>query len=204
MDNDFHIPWIELFSGEIWHLEFGIEVLNITLEYIKKGMKVDNFIIPTNGQFLYDTAQTILIQQLIIEFLQNGSKITISFSCDGKIVDSDNRLRPQEYTDDFYNKLCFFAKINNFFIQSMLTPNTVSQWKENYLWWEKQCAEFDMSVESTVKILEERNNDWDDESVHALNDFLDFRIRNYIDKYCNGDIELFTRQLFNLDNEISP
>ena len=33
---------LDLFSGEIWHTDFGIEILNIILDYVKDGLTIYN------------------------------------------------------------------------------------------------------------------------------------------------------------------
>lgn len=55
LEQKFHIPKVEFFTGEIWHTNFGLQVLDITLEYLKKGLDVDWFMIASNCSFIFDS-----------------------------------------------------------------------------------------------------------------------------------------------------
>jgi len=52
LENQFQIPVIDFFSGEIWHSQFGHDILDITLEYIKKGMSIGYIMITSNCFFI--------------------------------------------------------------------------------------------------------------------------------------------------------
>lgn len=54
LENDYCIPKCEFFTGEIWHTQFGLDVLDLTLQYLKKGMKIGWFMIASNCSFLLD------------------------------------------------------------------------------------------------------------------------------------------------------
>ena len=41
-----------MFSGEIWHTQLGLDILELTLKYIPKGLKFGSITIPSNCTFV--------------------------------------------------------------------------------------------------------------------------------------------------------
>ena len=52
IEQKYHIPKIEFFTGEIWHTNFGLEILEITYQYLQNGLNVDWFMIASNCSFV--------------------------------------------------------------------------------------------------------------------------------------------------------
>jgi sulfatase maturation enzyme AslB (radical SAM superfamily) len=53
VEEDFNLPNLDLYSGEIWHTSFGLELLDIAFDYIaNKGLRCNKVSIPTNATFL--------------------------------------------------------------------------------------------------------------------------------------------------------
>lgn len=197
IENNYHIPKCEFFTGEIWQTQFGLDVLDITLNYLKKGLQVDWFMIASNCSFLFDEVQTCKIQHYIDEFQKNGSGLVYSISVDGKIIEDIRPLRNgQVRTDEYYERMFLFAKHNNYFFHPMVASTTVSRWIENHKWWEENLKYWDRSI-ANLMMLEVRNDDWTPESMKAYNEFNKYLIDKYLNEECGGSIEKFAHHLMN-------
>lgn len=199
IDKNFHIPKIEFFTGEIWQTKFGLDVLDVTYEYLRKGMQVDWFLIASNFSFLLDKEQTQRIQQYIDKFKDIGHLLCFSASVDGKIVDEMERpLNSKKVRDDeFYENMFCFCKHNNFGFHPMVASQSAPYWIENYKWWYERLEYWDLDA-NDLMMLEVRNADWTPETMAAYNSFMDYLIDDFIAKKCNGDIQLFSNVLFNV------
>ena len=206
LNENYHIPMVEFYTGEIWSSEWGIEVLDLALTYIKKGMQVDQFLIPSNCSFLMNKEQSYRIQQFIDEFKLYGSSLVFSLSVDGKIIEEKERpLNNGEIkTDDFYESLFMFAKHNNFGFHPMLSANSAKYWIENYKWWKKMLHKYDMTL-SQMMLLEVRSDTWTEENIkdyqkflrYMIDDIVNFHGEEYFD-YAVEDL-LFCNQTYVTD-----
>lgn len=196
-ENEYDIPNVALFSGEIWHMNFGWKVLGILQYWLEQGMKVRNFTLPTNGSFLLDKNVAQVIQNYCNNFLALGSHLDISFSIDGKIV--DNLIRPRKsqntYTDEFYDAIFTFAYHNDATFHPMVAASTVKYWKENFQWWKQKCEEYNMNVYHEVMMLEVRNDDWTEANIKDYVDFLEFLLDDFYQHSSYNSDEAFTRLL---------
>jgi len=202
-DNNYHIPLCTFFSGEIWHINFGLEVLDITLEYLKKGINIDRFMIPSNCSFVLDESQLEKIQTYIDLFDKYGYPLQFSISVDGAILESETRPLNNGIakTEDYYDRLFLFAKHNNYYFHPMVSAFSVEKWIENYKWWEKQFNKWDMNI-SALMMLEVRNDDWTEEKITAYTSFLNFLIDKYFEEECGKNVEVFSNRLMNIRNYI--
>lgn len=202
IDNQYHIPTIEFFSGEIWHSQFGLNVLELSYQYLLKGMKIDCFSIPSNCSFILNDAQTRKIQKYIDKFRENNSCLQFSISIDGPCLDPVERPLNNGTTrdDEYYNKLFTFAYHNTFYFHPMFSAQSAKYWIENYQWWMNKLKEYDMPREA-VMILEVRNNEWTEENLKDYEKFLDYsmdetlkiyhnNVKNYIMSYFDNDYML--------------
>lgn len=206
LKNNFRIPKCEFFTGEIWQSQFGLDVLELTLEYIKSGMQVEWWMVASNCSFLFDEIQTCKIQHYIDEFRRYGSPLVFSISVDGAIIED---MRPMnngsDRTDIYYERMFLFAKHNNFFFHPMVASNSVGRWIENHQWWEKNMSYWDLNIDNLM-MLEVRNADWTEESMKQYNEFNKYLIDKYIAEKCDGSIERFAKHLMQLrleDEEVS-
>lgn len=137
IDNNYHIPTIEFFSGEIWHSTYGLEVLEILYRALDRGLWVDNVMIPSNCSFVRDEVQLCKIQKYIDNYAKKGVRLIFSISVEGAIL--ENKMRPlnskEEKTDAFYERLFLFAKHNEYYFHPMVAAKSVKDWKENIDWW---------------------------------------------------------------------
>lgn len=201
MDNDYCIPKCELFTGEIWQSQFGLDVLELTLEYVKKGIQIGWWMIASNCSFLFDEVQTCRIQHYIDEFRRYGSSLVFSISIDGAMIED---IRPlcngNIRTESYYERMFLFAKHNHFFFHPMVAAKTVDRWIENHQWWEKNLKNWDMDVRNLM-MLEVRNGDWTPEAIKNYNKFNKYLIDKYIAESCDGDVIRFAKHLMNVRTE---
>lgn len=204
--NNFHIPSLDIFSGEIWHLQFGKDIFEMIYKYIKLGLKIDWIIITSNCSFVSDPASLQIIQQYIDKFNEINVPLVFSISIDGKIIDNDSRPRNDPsliYTDEFYDLIAAFAKHNNFLFHPMISSHNVHKWRENYIWWTQYCEKIGYDVSTALMLLEVRDGTWTDENIQDYCDFIKILLNNFFNKECHGDNVLFTRAILNttLPNE---
>ena len=188
LENQYFIPEIDLFTGEIWHTQFGLDILETTYEYCQKGLGTSQFVIPSNCSFVNNKDNRDKIQQYINKFNKIGYKLSFSISIDGKYV--DNEIRPRNskiiYTDEFY-------------FHPMLSSAAMKNWSENYKWWKQMLKRFNMSF-FTVMFLEVRNNDWTDETITLYCNLLKEIIDDLIHTEYYDDIEAFANSMLMIRN----
>lgn len=198
LENNYSIPKCEFFTGEIWQSQFGLDVLELTLEYIKKGIQVSWWMIASNCSFLFDEVQTCRIQHYIDEFKRYGTCLVFSISVDGKIIED---IRPMANgtirSDAYYERMFLFAKHNNFCFHPMVAATTIDRWIENHQWWEENLTKWDMDIDKLM-LLEVRNPDWTPEAIQHYNQFNKYLIDKYIKEHCAGNIERFAKHLMAL------
>ena len=199
----FYIPKVELFSGEIWHSNYGLEVLEILYQSLSQIQWTHYLVIPSNCSFVRDELQLAKIQRYINKFSKIGVSLSFSISVDGMII--ENKMRPLndssiQKTEEFYERLFLFAQHNTYYFHPMVASNSAAYWIENAKWWMKMCEKYDMDFDTVMMMLEVRNNDWTDESIKQYCDFLDFLIEDYKTRRCGGNNEEFLKQLLGLKN----
>lgn len=191
--NHFNIKQLDLFSGEIWHTEFGFQILDILYEYISNGMQIASILIPSNCYFVNNAQTFQRIQNYINKFQNTTScQLLFSISVDGKIIDDIDRMRKNQevYSEEFYDNLFTFAKINTFYFHPMINADTIQYWKENYEWWESKCKYYNMDI-NTMMLLEVRSTDWSDEATQEYCSFMNFLADKFYKDICHNDFELF-------------
>ena len=202
--NNYDIPEIEYFSGEIWHTKLGLDVLDLTIEYLKKGIKLGHVVISSNCYFV-NKDETLQKLQQRIDQIKMMTPIEFSLSIDGPLVDNLTRARSNgnKYDDEFYDKVFTFAKHNGFLFHPMLSAASMPYQKENYDWWKKKLKEYNIEgyVMDLAMMLEVRNDDWTDEALKAYNDFLNYILDDYLTDNCNGDVEYFAQQFGFIRNQ---
>ena len=195
--NHFHIPRIDLFTGEIWHTKFGFKILEILYEYIVNGMQIDSILIPSNCYFINNNETLQKIQNYINKFNKNTMcRLAFSISTDGKIIDNIERVRNNQepYSDEFYDKLFAFAKVNTYYFHPMVNADTIQYWKENYTWWEEKCKYYNIDV-NELMLLEVRSTDWTDEATEEYCSFMRFLADRFYENACHKDFKLFANTL---------
>ena len=206
MENDYRLPEIDFFTGEIWHTQFGLDVLDTTIEYLRQGMQVDHFLIASNCSFVNDDEQLQKIQSRINTFKQLNAPLFYSISVDGLILDQQTRPRNNniEYTQEFYDKLFSFAKYNNFYFHPMVSPESIELWSENYDWWRDQCNYYQIQFYPTMMMLEVRSKDWTEEKIDCYCDLLIKMSKDFLQNWCNNDKKLFADTLVGIHKNFIP
>lgn len=195
--NEFYIPNIEIFSGEIWHSDYGLEVLEVLKDGVARGLQTDMILIPSNCSFILDPIQTQKIQRLINQFRKLNTCLCFSISIDGAYIEDFRPLNTsQEKGEEFYENLFLFAAHNNFYFHPMVASCNADKWIDNFKWFETKFQEYGLDID-TLMMLEVRNGDWTDESIAAYCKFLRFLLErieqkgvNFFDYvFCYGDGE---------------
>lgn len=196
LENNLKIPKIEFFSGEIWHTKFGLDVLDLTLEYIKNGMQIGWVMTASNFSFCKSDKTMQEIQRRVNQFKNIGCQLSFSASVDGKIIEDISRPfnSKEDKTDEFYDRVFAFCKHNNFGLHPMIAASTIDKWPENYAWWQEKLKEYNMPFDSLM-MLEVRNANWTDEAIKQYCDFINMVMMDAL-AHCDNDIELFTQNLF--------
>lgn len=185
IENNFYIPNVDLYSGEIWHTDFGLEVLDKTYDALTRGMQIGHFTIPANCTFLRSTKYRDLIQRRINKFKKIGTPIQFSISVDGKIIEDLSRPTNNKYDikdDEFYEQMFMFAKYNDFYFHPMVSSFNVKYWIENYKWWKENIQKYNLPPEALM-MLEVRNDDWTEESINDYNNFMNFLLEDFVNDY---------------------
>lgn len=178
IENEFFISEIEFFSGEIWHSQFGWDILDITLDAIRKGLKTLYILIPSNCSFCLDRNAMAKIQHYIDTFKQYDVDLGFSISIDGQIVEDESRPLNNKAlvkNNEFYENVFLFAKHNNFYFHPMVSSSNVSKWIDNYKWWVEMFDKYSLD-EKDIMMLEVRNNDWTEQSIQDYNNFMNYLI----------------------------
>ena len=195
LENDYQIPHVEFFSGEIWDTHLGEEVLRITLEYLYKGMQVQNFTIPSNFSFIKNDNSFHTVQNYINLFKECGSSLTFSCSIDGRELDNINR-QPNDLskvmTDEYYEKIFNFCAANDFGFHPMVSSYGIEKWSDNFQWWKSMCNKYGMNVHEKVMMLEVRDDNWTKEKISEYLNFLAILRDDFFKNTMNKNIEKFT------------
>ena len=185
---NYKIIKLSIFSGDIWDNQFGWDFLDMLYEYLQKGVKIGSIILPCNCSFVSNDVALQKMQQYINKYKEIKCPLIISISVDGKIVDEQGRPRNDpnnSYTDEFYERLGAFARVNNFLFHPMVSAQNIKYWKKNYEWWEQYLTyhDFDMNA---IMMLEVRDGNWTDENIKDYCDFLTFILDKEMEK-CNNN-----------------
>lgn len=198
-EKNFYFHNIDLFSGEIWHTHFGFDVFDVILNGIYNGVQIDSITIPTNCSFLMEDKTMHKMQHYINLFDKLGTRLTISCSIEGKMLEEETRSFKDENQNDkrndlFYEKLFAFCKRNNYLFHPMVAAANVDKWIDNLKWYRKQLQDINYYDLGTIMMLEVRNDDWNEESIKNLLKFFDFEINEHL-KMVNNDIETFANDI---------
>lgn len=163
-----HLNRIDIFSGEIWNIDYGYEILDIILNYLRAGFILDNFIIPTNGSFLFNDKYYNKMKDYVDAFNHYRCNFVLSFSYDGYIVEQEvrpfNDSKKNELSQDLLiDRLKEFHQDYNFGFHPMIYAENIDKQIDNFKWWVEFFGDEDI-FEQTM-LLEVRNNNWTDERI---------------------------------------
>lgn len=195
-----NLDLLDIFTGEIWQAQFGLDLLQTILDY-KGNIKLKTIMIPSNMSFLLDSEQTKKIQNYIDLFQKQNIRIMFSSSVDGLYIEDYTRpLNNKSMVRDqaFYDRLFEFNKKNKYAVHPMLSAYAIEHWKENYLWWYKQCSKYDIPFLTHVMLLEVRNDDWTDAKIESYLEFLNFQFDFVYNEIFHKDRKLMMRYVFGI------
>lgn len=170
---------LELFSGEIWDMEFGHTVLNKIYDFYKSVYRIsDTISIPSNMTFLLNDWAYEEMQNLIDKFNEIGVRLSFSASLDGKPLEAqtrpfDNKTLNVERDDRFYDRVFKFCVKNRFGFHPMIAANGIEKWKETYLWYEDMITRYGADPQAFMT-LEVRNNDWTKNKIESYIEYIDW------------------------------
>ena len=197
-----YLKRLDLFSGEIWGWPLGNAIFDLLLNYLKKGFKIKEIIIPSNCSFCLDDSLLKVIDYYINQFKLYGTNLFFSISMDGYVIDKQSRpFVSKEKTDDYYNRIFKFAKFYDFGFHPMISPDTIHLQKENYDFWVSEMNNhFSDSYKrdyGRIMQLETRESNWTDDKIMLYVDWLNYMSEKDKKIYFNNDDELFLKYLLN-------
>jgi len=206
-------PNIDFFSGAPLEQRVCFEVLEMMLErYAQAEARVrpERIVVPTPYSFLLSEELTERVERLIAGFAELGIRFALSASFDGKYCEqfrplayakegplSDGylfRAEPDARDDAFYDKCFAFNKKHGFGFHPMLYARAMPYWKENFLWFQENFKKHGIPP-FALYLLEVRNQNWTEEQIWLLGEFIDFIIR-WAWKLCKEDLSQFESFLF--------
>ena len=202
-EKQYQIPRVDLFSGEIWGYPFGNRILDTLLEYLDKGLKINQVFIPTNASFCQSKELIKVMENYILLFRLKGCDLGISISYDGILIDSVNRPainnKILNKENDYLNNLFSFAKRNDFGFHPMISHNLIEKQIDNYKTWITQLKKYWPKEEfektfGVIMQLETREKGWTDEKITEYLKWLKYVIDTDIKEYFNGDPKNFDKQ----------
>ena len=107
------------------------------LKYIKKGLKIDRILVPTNGSFCYSKDLIHIVENYIAKFFEAGTFLNLSLSFDGPLLDKTARpiLNKVDKNEEFIENVFNFCERNNCGFHPMISPINIEQQIENYKLW---------------------------------------------------------------------
>lgn len=166
---------LDIFSGEIFASNFGIEILEYIIDFFKdKKNKPKSIVIPTNYSFILNDDKIARIEKILDKANSIGIKIYLSASVDGKYMD-ENRPFKNGYqrTDEYYDKIFKFNNKHKFMFHPMIYSDGIENWKKNFEWFQSKFIEFGNRW-NDIYLLQVRNNNWTEKSNKELYNFISF------------------------------
>ena len=114
LEQGFSFHQVDFFSGEIWHGPFGWEVLDILLEYIRRGLRIEDVMIPTNASFVLSDRAAVEMANRIEDYGKACCRLILFGSIDGALSDeitrrgNDGHLTEEKNGVDFYDRFFSF------------------------------------------------------------------------------------------------
>jgi len=204
-------PQFDIFSGELFAQKVGYDLLEVILNFYDENpdvKKPELFVIPTNGTFVVNEELAEKVKNYIRRFKEKGTRLALSFSIDGLYASKITRKYKRNldydlsssYTDEnFYDKAFQFMAEMDCLPHPMISPENISVWKENFLWYEQIMEKYGIKFEELF-LLEVRNHNWTSEKIEQYQEFVIFVLEHMRKKY--NDDEHFINWLteFTEDN----
>ena len=198
VENDFSPPRIELFGGEPFSSEIGFKCLKLILNKFKsKKNKPKRIVIPTNYTFLLSKEKTEKVEILLKYSRKIKIPIILSASFDGKYCENNRpfKIYKGNRNNQYYDKCFAFNKKWNFGFHPMIYSELIENWKENFLWFQKNFKKFKIPFDG-IYLLEVRNTEWTKKQTKEFIDFIEFLIEWTYNIYFKKNTEYFLNFLF--------
>lgn len=198
---ELNLPRIDIFSGEIWGYPLGNKVFDILLKYIRKGLRVNLIVIPSNLSFCRNEATIEVVQNYLEQFRNEHIPICFSCSMDGIVIDRISRpfVGNQEKELSYYQNIFDFCKKNDFGYHPMIDADTIEYQKENYLsWLEIIKHQYDNPEElfGLIMQLEVRSSRWTKDKIISYLDWLNFVCEEDFKLFFNSDPHKFAEFIY--------
>lgn len=195
-----------LFSGEIWHTQFGLDVLETIYQYCLKAKQPPlSIMIPSNFSFILDDIQLQKIETYIDKF--NKKNIYLNFSCsiDGFFIESENRPfnnSNNNYikdSEEHYEKIFKWCKKYGYGFHPMVNSFNIEKWKQQYKWWIDNFIKYELNFHQYSMFLEVRDNNWTDNKIYSYLDYLNFSVDYLFESYFKDDPVGLLKTMLNID-----
>ena len=206
LKNNFNIKFYELFTGEIWHTQFGIDVLNIILKYCKQFKNPPELImIPSNFTFILNDKILEQIEEIIKEFKKINVELCFSCSIDGYYIEQENRPFKDNSKNiiknsiEYYDKIFKWCKKQTFGFHPMVNSYNIEKWPQQYKWWIDKLLEYNFTPLKNIMFLEVRDNNWTTEKINSYLIYLNEAYNYTFLKLFNNNYEEFLKYILNID-----
>ena len=206
LEKKYEIKEFDLFSGEIWSSQFGIDVLTAMLYYVAKAeFKPNRISIPSNGYFILNEKYLEQILEIRKQMLYYGTNLSFSISIDGPLLEEQNRSLINEKNnflrdEKFYEKMFNFCKTYNFGFHPMVNAYNIEKWPAQYEWWIDKLNEYDLNYFDYIMFLEVRNNEWTNDKIESYLKFLNFAFEKTLSDIFNNDKESLLNVILGTDS----
>ena len=169
-------------------MEFGNQVLDTIIRYIKKGLNIKKIMIPTNCSFLMEDKLRSLMNNYFEIFNDLGVDFSISASIDGLFIDTKSRpFKNKQQTaviknKEYYDNIISFLIEHDCGFHPMISAYSIEHQKDNYKWWFETLQNHlghpltPDEWHKYIMMLEVRNNDWTTEKIISYLDWLNYAI----------------------------
>ena len=199
VENKLKPQHFDLFSGEIWQTQFGIDILEIMYEYLDKQQDFmpESIMIPSNCSFVASDKALERVENILQKFKDNPKITTrLFFSCSNDGYHIDNETRPlndpnayavKKGTKGFYDRLLGFCKKWGFGFHPMVSAHGIEKWPENFKWWCDELEALQLDPIRMVMMLETRNDNWTEDKLISYMKFLNYQIDYIMELFSKWD-----------------
>ena len=214
LDHNQFNPSFDIFSGEIFAQQIGFDCLNIIYEYEKNvdpRWRVPSVMIPTNFSWVTNEKLYKQVEELQHKFESININFTLSASFDGYYEEVnrpfsnklDLEINKPILNDEYYNKLFEAASTLSTGLHPMVYSEHMDKWIDNFLWFQDMMEKYNIPWDN-LYLLEVRNDNWDVNSIHEMQKFLEF-LYEWLNNKFEGDTDclynFIIKNGFNILNE---
>jgi len=196
-----YIPDFDIFSGEPSIKPEFYEIVRYIIDKYKDFERKPHIVVPTNYSFLLSSSLTKKMEDLIQYGAENGVRVYLSASVDGKYCERNRPFKTHPAvdprTDEFYDKMFAFNKKYRYGFHPMVYADHIDKWKLNFLWFQENFKKYDIPY-WFIYLLEVRNPEWHPEQLREFGDFLQFLVKWTFHNIHKGDKYKFLEFLFKL------